>query len=89
MASSRIVGVLEVDAKGKKLKLNLRRNVSPEDLVSKFLSKHKLPQKFFNPLMGKVQLMLENGTSPSGGVSLMNLLLRLSLIYYSAKKRRS
>jgi hypothetical protein len=60
-SSSRIVGVLEVEAKGKKLKLNLRRNVSPENLVSKFLSKNKLPEKFYNPLLVKVQMMLENG----------------------------
>jgi hypothetical protein len=62
----RIVGILEVEAKGKTLKLKIRKGVRAEDLVHKFLNENNLPQKFTQPLLLKVLKMLQDGESLAG-----------------------
>lgn len=57
--SLKIIAVLEVEVKGKKLKLKIPENCKPEEIINEFIQNNKLSSKSFQPLLIKVQKMIE------------------------------
>ena len=78
-SSSKVIAILEVEVKGKKLQLNLLQNTSSEVLVQEFIRNNKLSQKSFQPLLLKVNKMLEDCKNIPYSLSIsFSLLLFLS-----------